>query len=423
MAAASTSSSSAPTRSNAAEMEDIANGTRQDGAPREPTVPDLLISYKGKYQDWIDKVKEVSYRNMEISCATRVLDAQINLWQFFATRPVARERKKSLPGDVRRVIRAFLGQAGPSETTGALGAEVATETARATDRLRAIQYYEGLILAAARRGAEEFIITEEIAEAAPVDKEGDSIDPQIVACYLDRKGYKALDAEGNEISTEKISRFRNVDMPLPYTVSWEAGFYCGPWACTEDQLDYIDAVREGKPIVGWRHADASSKDWKQSAEIESLSSFEKCFIKAIETAAAKAHKAICDLALKTFSEGKGECVVDEEVWETVSSECLLSEQRRPPLFKRDVKRFALTNKDKFADLVPSVAERLSSKTPGLLALFQEQERDPNLEEAAWIRLRQRGEVEPRLPIRLRPRLDSSSALRDATLHGGMRNRI
>ncbi len=76
MAAASTSS--VPTRSNGAEIEAIASGTSTQGAARrQPTVPDLLISYKGKYKDWVEKVKAVSYKNMEASCATRVLDAQV----------------------------------------------------------------------------------------------------------------------------------------------------------------------------------------------------------------------------------------------------------------------------------------------------------------------------------------------------------
>ncbi len=70
-------SNATPPRSSDEEMEAIANGVSFDPAIRTPRVADLLVSYQGPYQDWVDKVKEVSYKNMEESSSLRILNAQV----------------------------------------------------------------------------------------------------------------------------------------------------------------------------------------------------------------------------------------------------------------------------------------------------------------------------------------------------------
>ncbi|CAD7923180.1 unnamed protein product [Amoebophrya sp. A120] len=431
--AAASSSSSEPTSSNgAAAMDAIANGTSRDSARREPTVPDLLVSYKGKYQDWIEQVKEISYKNMERACETRVLDAQINLWQFFATRQVARTQKKSLPADVRRVIRGFLGQPGASESAGARGAEIATETARATDRLRAIQYYEGLIMDAAKTGAEEFEITRAVWEAAPVSRGGTPVDPLLVGCYLaDQLGYRVTLGRryGERVSCKLVENleFDDEDGPrlgeaLPLFVVWPAGHEVGLDACTPSDIRNIERIKQGKTLVatgGEMLSATLPENPAASQRKDTLSELEKCFVAAVDTACSSARTAVYELARQAFSQGLSEFVVDEQVWADVAAKSQLAGEKSPPLFRQDVEALVAGDTEKkcaVADLLPSVARRLAFQTDGL-CVTPTLPADFNPDDDIDQFLKFSGKLNPRLPLRLRPKFgqdatDELSATRE-----------
>ncbi len=318
----------------------------------------------------------------------------------------------------------FLGSPSPSASIGKMAARIATDTARTSDQWRAIQYYEDLILNAAKGGAQDFLITREMYDAAPKDRAGAPIDIYVVGCWLaDKLGYVVVDwrdrvvsvgnMQGQDLADDEEEEGAAVDPPdggLLLVQGWTLrdGAGAGPSACTAHTLHNIDRIRQGLPVntTPLSSEPRSLVLGMEKPSRDSLTDLERCFIDVIESACSNAHKALYDLARKAFSEGRLEFVVDDQVWTNVATQFPIAE-KAPPLFRHDVRGLAtqhdIRQQETLSVLVPSVARRLAFHTDGLLVV-PTLPPDLDLNDVVQRRNRDNGALLPRLPLYLRPKL-------------------
>ncbi len=281
---------------------------------------------------------------------------------------------------------------------------------------------------AAKTGAGEFEITREVYEAAPKSRTGEPIDILVVGCYLaDQLGYTVTLQDGAYLSSKTLYRLElddpnepQLDEVLPVSVSsWTQGRKKGVDACRSAYINNIAKIRQGKSLAatlpeGTAFGQSSSQERK-----ETLSELEECFIVAVDAACSSAQKAVYELARQAFSQGLSEFVVDEQVWTDVAAKFQLAGEKWPPLFRRDVKALVAgdgAKKEIVSELLPSVAQLLAFKTDGLCvtptlpANF-----NPNDDIDRFLKIA--GALDPRLPLRLRPKFgqdatDGLNATRD-----------